>query len=111
MTSTWIVVTAVGLGTIAIKAVGPVLMGGRPLPRRLTGVVGLLAPALLAALVAVQTFGSGRALVVDERVVGVLVAAIALMVKAPSSRLGYDARLLFVVVIAAAATATARAVV
>jgi hypothetical protein len=87
-----------------------VLLGGRPLPRRLTGVVGLLAPALLAALVAVQTFGSGRALVVDERVVGVLVAAIALMVKAPSSRLGYDARLLFVVVIAAAATATARAI-
>jgi hypothetical protein len=111
MTSTWIVVTAVGLGTIVIKAAGPVLIGGRPLPRRFTGVVGLLAPALLAALVAVQTFGSGRALVVDERVVGVLVAAIALMVKAPSRKLSYDARLLFVVVIAAAATATARAVI
>lgn len=111
MTSTWMVVTAVALGTIAIKAVGPVLMGGRPLPQRLTGVVGLLAPALLAALVAVQTFGSGRALVVDERVVGVLVAAIALMIKAPSRRLSYDARLLFVVVIAAAATATARAII
>ena len=111
MTSTWIVVAAVGFGTIVIKAAGPVLMGGRPLPPRLTGVVGLLAPALLAALVAVQTFGSGRALVVDERVVGVLVAAIALKVKAPSRKLSYDARLLFVVVIAAAATATARAVV
>ena len=110
MTSAWVVVTAVALGTIAIKAVGPVLMGGRPLPRRLTGVVGLLAPALLAALVAVQTFGSGRALVVDERVVGVVVAAIALMIKAPSRRLSYDARLLFVVVVAAAATATARAI-
>jgi branched-subunit amino acid transport protein len=111
LTSTWIVVAAVGLGTIVIKAAGPMLIGGRPLPSRFTGVVGLLAPALLAALVAVQTFGSGRALVVDERVVGVLVAAIALMVKAPSRRLSYDARLLFVVVIAAAATATARAVV
>jgi hypothetical protein len=111
MTSTWIVVVAVGLGTIAIKAVGPVLIGGRPLPPRFTGVVGLLAPALLAALVAVQTFGSGRALVVDERVVGVLVAAIALMIKAPSPKLSYDARLLFVVVIAAAATATARAII
>ena len=110
MTSTWMVVTAVALGTIAIKAVGPVLMGGRPLPRRLTGVVGLLAPALLAALVAVQTFGSGRALGVDERVVGVVVAAIALMIKAPARRLSYDARLLFVVVVAAAATATARAI-
>jgi hypothetical protein len=110
MTSTWIVVGAVGLGTIAIKAVGPVLMGGRPLPRRLTSVVGLLAPALLAALVAVQTFGSDRALVVDERVVGVAVAAIALVVKAPSPKLSYDARLLFVVIAAAAATAITRAI-
>jgi Branched-chain amino acid transport protein (AzlD) len=110
MTSAWIVVAAVGLGTIVTKAVGPVLLGGRPLPGRLTRVVGLLAPALLAALVAVQTFGSGRALVVDERVVGVVVAAIALIVKAPSPKLSYDARLLFVVVIAAAGTAIARAV-
>jgi uncharacterized membrane protein len=111
MTSTWIVVAAVGLGTIVLKAAGPVLMGGRPLPRRLTGVVGLLAPALLAALVAVQTFGSGPALVVDERIVGVVVAAIALTVKAPSRRWSYDARLLFVVILAAAATAITRAVI
>ena len=102
MTATWLVVVLVGAGTVAIKAAGPVLLGGRPLPARFTGVVELLAPALLAALVAVQTFGEGEALVVDERVVGVAAAAIALRLHAP---------LLAVLVIAAAATAVTRLVV
>jgi branched chain amino acid efflux pump len=100
VTSTWLVVALVGAGTIAIKAAGPLLLGGRALPARLTGVVDLLAPAVLAALVAVQTFGDGRALVLDERLIGVAAAAIALWRKAP---------LLVVVIVAAAATALARA--
>ena len=99
MTATWLVVVLVGAGTIAIKATGPVLLGGRPLPRRLNGVIELLAPAVLGALVAVQTFGNGQALVVDERLIGVAAAGIALWRKAP---------LLVVVVVAAAATALAR---
>jgi branched-subunit amino acid transport protein len=101
MSSTWLVVVLVGAGTIAIKAAGPVLLGGRPLPERFTGVVELLAPAVLGALVAVQTFGAGQSLVVDERLIGVAAAAIALWRKAP---------LLVVVVVAAVATALARAV-
>lgn len=100
MSSTWLVVALVGAGTVAIKSVGPVLLGGRPLPRRLTGVVELLAPAVLGALVAVQTFGQGQALAVDARLIGVAAAGIALWRKAP---------LLLVVVVAAAATALARA--
>jgi len=99
MTDVWIVVAVVGLGTVAIKGAGPVLLGGRALPDRLTAVVDLLAPALLAALVAVQTFGDGRALVIDERILGVAAAGIALWRKAP---------LLLVVVIAAVVTALAR---
>lgn len=99
MTTTWLVVALVGAGTIVIKAAGPVLLGGRPLPARLTGVVELLAPAVLGALVAVQTFGNGQALVIDERLIGVAAAGIALWRKAP---------LLVVVVVAAAATALAR---
>jgi len=101
MSSIWTVVAVVGVGTMAIKGAGPLFLGGRPLPVGLTNVVDLLAPALLGALVVVQTFGDGQALVLDERVIGVAVAAIALWRKAP---------LLVVVVAAAAATALARAV-
>ena len=100
MSQTWLVVGLVGAGTIAIKAIGPVLLGGRPLPERLSNVIELLAPALLGALVAVQTFGNGQALAVDERVLGVAVAAIAIWRKAP---------LLLVVILATVVTALARA--
>jgi branched-subunit amino acid transport protein len=100
MSQTWLVVGLVGVGTIAIKAIGPVLLGGRPLPERLSSVIELLAPALLGALVAVQTFGNGQALAVDERVLGVAVAAIAIWRKAP---------LLLVVILATITTALARA--
>ena len=101
MTEVWIVVGLVGAGTIAIKAAGPVLLGGRPLPPRLGGVIELLAPALLGALVAVQTFQDGQRLVLDERVLGVAAAAVAIRLKAP---------LLVVVAVAAATTALARTV-
>ena len=100
MSSTWLVVVLVGAGTIAVKALGPVLLGGRRLPTRLTGLVELLAPAVLGALVAVQTFGQGQALTLDARLIGVGAAGIALWRKAP---------LLVVVIVAAAATALARA--
>jgi branched-subunit amino acid transport protein len=101
MTNAWVVVVLVGAGTIAIKAAGPVLLGGRPLPARLAGVIELLAPALLGALVAVQTFQDDEGLVVDERVLGLAAAAVAIRLKAP---------LLVVVIVAATTTAIARAV-
>ena len=44
VSETWIVIVAVGTMTVALKAVGPVLLGGKPLPEHLTGIVGLLAP-------------------------------------------------------------------
>ena len=99
MSDAWLVVLAIGLGTIVIKASGPVLLGGRPLPDRVQGVVALLAPALLAALVATNTFGSGQSLVADARLIGMAVAALALMLRAP---------ILVVVVVAAASAAVAR---
>lgn len=71
MTEIWVVVAIIGVGTMAIKAAGPVLLGGRPLPSRLTGVVALLAPALLAALVATTALGDGQQIVADARVIGV----------------------------------------
>lgn len=101
MSDTWIVVVVVSVVTIAIKALGPMLLGGKPLPQGVTGVVVLLAPALLAALVAVNTLGGDRELVVDARLPGVLAAAVAIRLRAP---------VLVVVLIAATVTATVRAV-
>ena len=100
VSATWTVVIAVGAVTVAIKALGPMLLGGKQFPRRVTDVVALLAPALLAALVAVNTFGGDQDLVVDARVPGVLAGAVAIKLKAP---------VLVVVVVAALVTATVRA--
>ena len=96
-----IIVTAVGLATVALKAAGPVAIGGRELPAAIVGVVELLAPALLAALVAVQVVGGDRELVLDARLVGLAAAAVALVARAP---------ILVVILAAAVATAIARAV-
>jgi branched chain amino acid efflux pump len=98
----WVAVGAVGAGTMAIKAAGPVLLGGRTLPPRLQDLIVLLGPALLAALVAINTFGEDRSLTVDARALGLAAAAIAVWRRAPA---------LLVVVVAAAVTAVARAVV
>ena len=83
MTEVWITIGALAVTTAAIKAVGPVILGGRELPGAAMGVISLLAPALLGALVITQTFaGEGRELVVDARVAGVAAAAIALWMRA-----------------------------
>jgi branched-subunit amino acid transport protein len=101
VTTAWVVVALVGVATMATKAAGPVLLGGRDLPPFLTGVIGLLAPALLAALVVTLVFTQGERLVVDERLIGVAAAGVAIWLRAP---------LLLSVVVAAVATAIARAV-
>ena len=73
MADGWVLVIWVAATTAVIRAAGPVALGGRQLPQRAMSVIGLLAPALLAALVMTQTFGSEGSsdLVLDERVVGV----------------------------------------
>ena len=96
----WIAVSVVGVGTIALKSVGPVILGGRPLPARLDGLVALLAPTLLAALVVTQTLGDSDGLVADARLAGVGAGAVAVAVRAP---------LLVVVALAATTTALVRA--
>jgi len=100
MTTTWLVVALVGAATIVIKAIGPTLLGGRALPPRIASLITLLAPALLAALVAINTLGSGRSLSIDERLLGVAAAGVAVWRKAP---------VLVVVVVAASVTAVTRA--
>lgn len=99
MSESWAIVLAVGVGTMTIKAAGPVLLGGRALPRPVQRVVALLAPALLAALVATTAVGTNQALVFDARIIGLSAGALALALRAP---------VLLVVIVAAAAAAIAR---
>jgi len=100
VSSVWVVVAFVGAATVIFKSAGPVLLGGRYLPPGVGGVVALLAPALLAALVVTQAVGGDRRLVFDARLLGVAGAAAAIRLRAP---------ILLVVVLAAALTAAARA--
>lgn len=97
----WIVVGVAGAATAALKALGPVLLGGRSLPPRVVSVITLLGPTLLSALVATQVFTGDRELVVDARVVGIAAAGLAIVARLP---------ILVVVVAAAIATAIARLV-
>jgi branched-subunit amino acid transport protein len=99
MSAVWIAVVAVGAATIALKAVGPVLLGGRELPPRAARVVALVAPALLAALVVTEAVGGDRKLVFDARLVGLAAAVVAIRLRAP---------LVAVMVVAAATTALVR---
>lgn len=99
MSEAWAIVAAVGLGTMAIKASGPVVLGGRALPPRFAAVVAMLAPALLAALVVTAGVSTGASLVADARLIGLTAAAIALALRAP---------ILLVVLVAAGAAAVAR---
>jgi branched-subunit amino acid transport protein len=76
MSDVWVTIGVLVVATAAIRASGPVLVGGRELPERLQGVVALLAPALLAALVVAETIGApeGGELELDARLAGVAAA-------------------------------------
>jgi branched-subunit amino acid transport protein len=97
----WVLIGVLAVGTLALKALGPVLAGGRALPRPVAGVIALLAPALLAALVVLGAFSTGTQLVVDARAAGLAAALVALLARAP---------LVVVLVAAAAVTALVRLV-
>jgi branched-subunit amino acid transport protein len=99
VTALWVAIVAVTLASAAIKAAGPILVGGRELPPRGNALIALLAPALLAALVVTETFGDDGHLVLDERALGVGTAAVALALRAP---------VLLAVALAALVTALAR---
>ena len=96
MTAATAVLMIMTLGTFALKSAGPLLLGQRHLPLRLQHLVALLPAALLAALAIVSTVGEGESIVLDARVVGLVVAGLALWRRAP-----------FVVVVLLASAATA----
>lgn len=79
----WATVIAASLGCYLLKFAGlsvPASWVEQPWVAR---VVDFVPAALLAALVAVQTFTSGRELLVDGRTAGLAVAAVALALRAP----------------------------
>ena len=101
-TTVWLTVAGLIVTTVAIKAIGPVVFGGRDLPPLLARVIPRLPPALLAALVMTETLGGPhRSVVIDARAGGILVAALALALRVP---------LIVVVILAAATTALLRAI-
>lgn len=93
---TWTALLLAGAGCYLLKLAGlsvPSRVLDHPVVER---VADLVPVALLAALVAVQVFAEGHALVVDARVAGLAVAVALLVLRAP-----------FLVVVFAAALAAA----
>jgi branched chain amino acid efflux pump len=92
---TWWAVFALAAGTYTFKAAGPLALGARTVPPRVQRALNLVSVTLLAALVAISTFGDGRSLVLDARAAGLAVAIVAVRMRAPFA----------VVVVAATVTA------
>jgi hypothetical protein len=94
---TWIAIAVTAAGCYAVKLLGLSVPAGlleRPVVKRLAALVPL---ALLAALTALQTFGSADLRpVLDARAAGLAAAAVSLLLRAP-----------FLVVVAAAVLVTA----
>ena len=88
MIQAWVLVAVVGACTIVLKGLGPLVIGGRALPRPLLGVVALLAPTLLAALIVTQAFADGRHLVLDARAAGLGAALVAVAAARAGARRG-----------------------
>jgi len=76
VSTTATVVAGCTVATFAIKGVGPVLSGGRELPRALRDILVLLAPALLAALVVVSALAEGRHVTAGAQTAGVAAAGL-----------------------------------
>ena len=90
----WTAILVLSAGAYLFKVVG--LVAGDRLAVRLAPVASLLPAALFAAIIAVMSVVHGESLVVDGRLVGVAVGAVAVWRRAP-----------FVVVVVAAMAATA----
>jgi branched-subunit amino acid transport protein len=82
-TRAWLLIALVAGVTFAIKGAGPATMGERQLPAHLTGVVVLLAPALLAALVVTSALADGDQWLAGANTVGVACAGLLLWRRAP----------------------------
>ena len=94
----WTPLLALCAVSYALKAIGPLLVGGRVLGSQVRRALDLIPVPLLAALILAQTLGDGHRLVIDARLPALGVAAILVWRRAP----------FLLVVLAAAATAALR---
>ncbi len=94
--------TFLGLGLVSylFKSAGPLVMGGRRLPPALEQLAALVPAPLLAALVLTSTMVVSGRFVIDTRLAGLAVAAVALRLRA---------NFIVVVLVAAGTTAAVRA--
>jgi branched-subunit amino acid transport protein len=92
----WTTLLTLGVISYALKAVGPLLAGGRQLGAQTRRTLELVAVPLLAALIVVQTLGDDHRLVIDARAPALAVAAVLAWRRAP-----------FLVVVLASATTAA----
>ncbi len=93
---TWVAILATAAGCYVLKLTGlsvPTKVLDQPLVQR---IADLMPVALLSALIGVQVLGEGSRLVLDARLVGLAVAVVALVLRAP-----------FIVVVFSAALAAA----
>lgn len=74
----WLLILGCAVVTAAIKAFGPIAVGGRDLPAPVMSVIGLMAPPLLVALVVTSALANGKELAIGADTAGVAVAGVAL---------------------------------
>ena len=72
--SIWLLVLGCAIVTAAIKAVGPVALGGRDLPESFNSVIALMAAALLSALVVTSALANDDRWSIGADTAGVAVA-------------------------------------
>jgi branched-subunit amino acid transport protein len=97
----WLILGLAGW-SYALRLAGPLLLTRVAVPDSASRVLNNITPAVLSALIVAGMFSSGRSLVLDERAFGFAAAAVGALLKAPP---------LVVIVLAAGATAAARALI
>lgn len=96
----WWLIGGLAVGAYGFKAIGLLAFDARPPSARVVHALALLPPALLGALVVVQTVAVDTSIQLDARAVGVVAGGLAAWRRAP---------FLVVLVVAAAVTALVRA--
>lgn len=99
-TAAWTIVAGCAVVTFAIKAAGPVALGGRDLPDAFSRVIVLMAPALLAALIVSNALADGDRIAIGADTAGVAAGAVVVW---------WRGSIVGCVVVAAAVTAGLRA--